>query len=65
MSDLPPMDLSQWDWSQLNPANAGSFRWEYGKTPFSNWEAIAVSVALYLVAIFLIPVKAPLVPGKS
>ena len=46
-----PMDVSKWDWSQLNPMNAPDFQWEYGVTPFSNWQVIPITWAIYFAVV--------------
>ena len=55
-----PLDVSRWNWSALNPLNAGDFEWEYGVTPFSNWQVIVIAWAAYFVTIMAIRVRIPL-----
>lgn len=51
-----PLDVSKWDWSALDPRNAGSFEWKYGVTPFSNWQVIVAAWVLYFGTIIFIRV---------
>ena len=51
-----PLDLQRWDWAQLNLLGAHAFRWDYGATPFTNWQVIAIAWAVYFTTILGIKV---------
>ena len=54
-----PLDARRWDWTQLHLVHAQSFRWDYGSTPFTNWQVIAIAWAAYFGTILLLKVTAP------
>ena len=52
-----PLDARRWDWAQLQILNAHAFRWDYGSTPFTNWQVIAAAWATYAAVILGIRVS--------
>jgi fatty acid elongase 3 len=49
-----PLDISKWDFGQLDPLKADQFEWQYGVTPFSDLKFVASSIAAYFAIILVL-----------
>jgi len=52
-----PLDVARWDWDQIAVFNAHSFRWDYGVTPFTNWQIVVGAWAVYFTTLLLLKVR--------